>query len=308
MFRQAVYVSTELTEQPFFASALRMMGWSLVPYAQLDHALNHLRKNSADALILHAPLAGIELTQPLVDRIQRAADTKIVVLGSDDLRDKRTQRVVPDPVTAADLASSLSALCPTEGKVILHDLLRSETFEAFTQEAVGYLLSRASATQWQEGQILFQRGDPGDSMFFILTGGMEITLDGHSLVTLGTGSLFGEMAMLQGTPRSATAAATEPTVLLEVPASIVEQADAEFRAVLFELISRTLMGRLEESNRFVSSIEDAEVIDIEDADSAVVAEAAIVDESIFADQAVIEEAGVLDDSAFDGEVFIAEPV
>ena len=303
MFRQAVYVSTELTEQPFFASALRMMGWSLVPYAQLDHALNHLRKSSADALILHAPLAGIELTQPLIDRIQRAADTKIVILGSDELRDKRTQRVVPDPVTAADLASSLSALCPTEGKVILHDLLRSETFEAFTQEAVAYLLSRASATQWQEGQVLFDRGDPGESMFFILTGAMEITLDGHSLVTLGTGSLFGEMAMLQGTPRSATATATEPTVLLEVPASIVEQADAEFRAVLFELISRTLMGRLEESNRFVSSIEDAEVIDITEAESPLVTEASVVGEA-----ALVAEAAVVDDAVLDAEVLVAEPV
>ena len=37
-----------------------MMGWSLVPYAQLDHALNHFQKNRADALILHAPIAGIE--------------------------------------------------------------------------------------------------------------------------------------------------------------------------------------------------------------------------------------------------------
>ena len=128
-----------LDRAAFFASALRMMGWSLVPYAQLDHALNHFQKNRADALILHAPIAGIELSQPLVDRIQRAADTKIVILGSDELRDTRTQRAVPDPVTAAELASSLSALCPTEGKVILHDLLRSETFEGFTQEAVGYL-------------------------------------------------------------------------------------------------------------------------------------------------------------------------
>ena len=302
MFRQAVYVSTELTEQPFFASALRMMGWSLVPYAQLDHALNHFQKQRADALILHAPIAGIELSQPLVDRIQRAADTKIVILGSDELRDTRTQRVVPDPVTAAELASSLSALCPTEGKVILHDLLRSETFEGFTQEAVGYLLSRAAATQWHAGQVLFERGDPGDSMFFILTGSMEITLDGHSLVTLGTGSLFGEMAMLQGTQRSATATAQEPTVLLEVPAEVVEQADAEFRAVLFELISRTLMGRLEESNRFVSSIEDAELIEIAEADSAVVHEAAPVITSEPVESPVIHE------PAFDGEVFEAEPI
>ncbi len=287
MFRQAVYVSTELTDQPFFAAALRMMGWSLVPYAQLDHALNHLRKTPADALILHAPLAGIELSQPLVDRIQRAGGTKIVILGDDYLRDNRNQRVVPEPVTAADLATSLSALCPTDGQVILHDLLQSETFEAFTQEAVSYLLSRSAATQWQTGQVLFNQGDSGASMFFILTGGMEIKLGDHSLVTLGTGSLFGEMSMLQGTPRSATAVASEPTVLLEVPADVVEQADAEFRAILFELISRTLMGRLEESNRFVSSIEDAEIVDVADAFSEHVAQAAVVDESELPDEEVL---------------------
>jgi CRP/FNR family cyclic AMP-dependent transcriptional regulator len=277
MFRQAVYVSTELTDQPFFASALRMMGWSLVPYAQLDHALTHLRKNPADALILHAPLAGIELTQPLVDRIQRAANTKVVILGDDHLRDNRNQRVVPDPATAAELATSLSALCPTDGQVILHELLQSETFEAFTQEAVSYLLSRSAATQWQTAQVLFNEGDSGDSMFFILTGGIEIKLGGHSLVTLTTGSLFGEMSMLQGTPRSATAIASEPTVLLEVPAKVVEQADAEFRAILFELISRTLMSRLEESNRFVSSIEDAEIVDVSEALAQIVDAAEVVE-------------------------------
>jgi len=280
MFRQAVYVSTELTDQPFFASALRMMGWSLVPYAQLDHALNHLRKKEADALILHAPLAGIELTQPLVDRIQRAARCKIVVLGDDHLRDNRNQRIVPEPATAAELATSLSALIPTDGQVLLHDLLQSETFEHFTQEAVSYLLSRSAATQWETGQVLFNQGDSGASMFFILTGGMEIKLGEHSLVTLGTGSLFGEMSMLQGTPRSATAIASEATVLLEVPAEVVEQADAEFRAILFELISRTLMGRLEESNRFVSSIEDAEIVDVSELGDVMVASEAVEESEV----------------------------
>ena len=102
--------------------------------------------------------------------------------------------------------------------------------------------------------------------FAILTGSMEITLDGHSLVTLGTGSLFGEMAMLQGTQRSATATAQEPTVLWRSRRRSSSRRTPS-SAVLFELISRTLMGRLEESNRFVSSIEDAELIEIAEADS-----------------------------------------
>ena len=300
MFRQAVYVSTELTEQPFFASALRMMGWSLVPYAQLDHALNHFQKNRADALILHAPIAGIELSQPLVDRIQRAADTKIVILGSDELRDTRTQRVVPDPVTAAELASSLSALCPTEGKVILHDLLRSETFEGFTQEAVGYLLSRAAATQWHAGQVLLERGDP-----VTVQPSSPGAWRSRSTVTRWRCSARGASLVRWRCCKALSAAPRRPLKSrrsLEVLAEVVEQADAEFRAVLFELISRTLMGRLEESNRFVSSIEDAELIEIAEADSAVVHEAAPVITSEPVESPVIHE------PAFDGEVFEAEPI
>jgi CRP/FNR family cyclic AMP-dependent transcriptional regulator len=279
MFRQAVYVSTELTDQPFFASALRMMGWSLIPYAQLDHALNHLRTKPSSALILHAPLEGITLTQDLVDRIQRAGDTSIVILGVDDLRDNRNQRVVPEPVTAADLATSLSALVPTDGAFVLHDLLQSDTFESFTQEAVGYLISRSAASQWEPGQVLFRQGDAGDTMFFVLTGEIGLSLGGMELPSLHSGSLFGEMSMLQGTPRSTTATALESTVLLEVPASVVEHADAEFRAVLFELISRTLMQRLSHSNEFVSSIEEAEVVEFAEGVGETVSEAIFIDES-----------------------------
>jgi CRP-like cAMP-binding protein len=279
MFRQAVYVSTELTDQPFFASALRMMGWSLIPYAQLDHALNHLRTKPSSALILHAPLEGITLTQDLVDRIQRAGDTKIVILGVDDLRDNRNQRVVPEPVTAAELATCLSALVPTDGTIVLQDLLQSDTFESFTQEAVSYLISRSAASQWEAGQVLFRQGDAGDTMFFVLTGEIGLSLGDIELPTLGTSSLFGEMSMLQGTPRSATATALEPTVLLEVPASVVEHADAEFRAVLFELVSRTLMQRLSHSNKFVESIEEAEMVEIAEAASETISEASFVDES-----------------------------
>jgi CRP-like cAMP-binding protein len=262
MIRTAIYVSAELTDQPFFSSALKMLGWMLVPCAQLDHALTRMRKEPADALILHAPLPGIELTQALVDRIQRASQAKIVVLGVDDLRDNRNQRVIPDPVTAAELATSLTSLCPTESSVLLENLLRSEAFDLFTQSAVAYLLSRTSALQLQPGEQLFSEGDVGNSMFFILTGVIGLRLTTMELPSLTTGALFGEMSMLQGSPRSATAYALEPTVLLEVPAEVVEDADSDFRAVLFELISRTLMERLQHSNQFVSSIEEAEVVDL----------------------------------------------
>lgn len=55
---------------------------------------------------------------------------------------------------------------------------------------------------------LFHAGEPGEEMYFIQRGEVEIILpDGRSIVTLGAGSFFGEMALVLGSPRNATAIA-----------------------------------------------------------------------------------------------------
>ena len=85
------------------------------------------------------------------------------------------------------------------------------------QEAT--LLRDAMATvSLDDGQILFERGDPGDALYIIETGQMRIfTLDEEqkelTLNTLGPGEAFGELALLDGLPRSASAAAVGPTTL-----------------------------------------------------------------------------------------------
>jgi voltage-gated potassium channel len=64
------------------------------------------------------------------------------------------------------------------------------------------------------GTILTRKGQAGDSMFFIVSGEIEIRLDGGRVVALGPGSFFGEIAILTGGPRTATAVAARPTDLL----------------------------------------------------------------------------------------------
>ena len=63
-----------------------------------------------------------------------------------------------------------------------------------------------------------RHGDPGDSMFFISAGEVEVRLP-HGSVKLGQGSFFGEMALLERQPRNATVATTKPTTLLVLYAS-----------------------------------------------------------------------------------------
>ena len=68
---------------------------------------------------------------------------------------------------------------------------------------------------------LFREGDPGDTTYVILKGGIDVIRsdeDGHDVViaTLGAGEVFGELALIDGEPRSASAVAKEETLLFMI--------------------------------------------------------------------------------------------
>ncbi len=71
------------------------------------------------------------------------------------------------------------------------------------------------------GEVIFAEGDRGDGMYQIDSGSVEIwreAEDGKQVVaTLQAGAIFGEMALIDGSPRAASASTLEPTVLLFVP-------------------------------------------------------------------------------------------
>ncbi len=74
--------------------------------------------------------------------------------------------------------------------------------------------------KFSAGTIVFNEGDPGDEMYLIQTGKVNITKRTHDaekvLVTLGPGAFFGEMAIINQKPRSATAVVVEGAHLLVV--------------------------------------------------------------------------------------------
>jgi len=65
--------------------------------------------------------------------------------------------------------------------------------------------------------IIYRRGDPGDSMFFVVSGEVEIDVE-PAPVRLGAGKFFGEVSMLQGRSHHATAFAVQPSTLLMLDA------------------------------------------------------------------------------------------
>lgn len=73
---------------------------------------------------------------------------------------------------------------------------------------------------YNKGDVIFNKGDYGESFFRIISGSVEIVDEGKQLTVLKQGEYFGEMAVLETYPRSASAVALEDgTKLEEVPES-----------------------------------------------------------------------------------------
>jgi CRP/FNR family transcriptional regulator, cyclic AMP receptor protein len=69
---------------------------------------------------------------------------------------------------------------------------------------------------FKAGELIFRQGDPASEMYVIESGNVEIRSDRLLIDTLGSKSIFGEMAIVDGEPRSATALALTEVTLVPV--------------------------------------------------------------------------------------------
>lgn len=96
-------------------------------------------------------------------------------------------------------------------------ILKSKSvLSSLPDDALDLLVKRARVTRFSKGEMLYRRGDDGDSLMVVLAGRIKIsniTDDAREVVLnfLGPGDLNGEIAVLDGKGRSADATALEPT-------------------------------------------------------------------------------------------------
>ena len=86
-----------------------------------------------------------------------------------------------------------------------------------------------------EGRRLVGEGAPGYTFFVIVDGTAQVTADGVSLVTLGPGDFFGEIAILGDGQRTATVTSTSPVRMLVLFGTEFRQLEAAHPAIAAEL-------------------------------------------------------------------------
>lgn len=107
---------------------------------------------------------------------------------------------------------------PEQAKSLLR---QSSLFGELDEETLDHLSERVVERSFDKGQTIFNQGELGDSVFVVAKGLVKVMVnspDGEEMVltTVGPPDIFGELAVLDGGPRSAAAEALQQTTVLVV--------------------------------------------------------------------------------------------
>lgn len=135
---------------------------------------------------------------------------------------------------------------------VIHELKRHYLFAALSEDVLNKIVVAGRLMEIEDGEVLFRKGDPGDFFFCVLKGSIQIGVDVepgrfHLMNLLSAGAVFGEVALLDGMPRTADAVAEEQTQLFTLHRN-------DFRKILIEecQLEELLLRLLCERIRWIS--------------------------------------------------------
>lgn len=146
---------------------------------------------------------------------------------------------------------------------VLESLTSIAFFGGLDGAALERLAGAMRARRFRRGEVIFHIGDPGEALFIIVSGDVKISLPSDTgeeaiLATLGPGDVFGELSLLDGAPRSATATALGPTETVVLPRDRFRELIATEAGVRDALLA-SIAGEL---RRLTTHVEELHFLDI----------------------------------------------
>ncbi len=139
------------------------------------------------------------------------------------------------------------------------ELLRTvPIFSELSEVDIQALARLTTRRRYPKDTVVFFENEQGDTLFMILEGRVRVTIlgdDGREVIlsVLGPGDFFGEIALLDNEPRSATAIAAEDSELLLLQRNEFQGAMSENASISGALI-RVLTARLRRANHQISTL------------------------------------------------------
>ncbi|MBI4511592.1 MAG: cyclic nucleotide-binding domain-containing protein [Deltaproteobacteria bacterium] len=106
----------------------------------------------------------------------------------------------------------------------LLSLRRTPLFQDLPGDALVPLAEAMTEVSASPGHDIVRQGEPGDALYVLLTGNARILQDERQVGRVESGTSFGELALIDGGPRSATVRAAEPCQLLRLARQAFEEA------------------------------------------------------------------------------------
>jgi len=95
-------------------------------------------------------------------------------------------------------------------------IAKAPLFSRVTKKGLTAIAEKAVSKEFAAGTKIVSAGTTGTGFYLILSGGAEVLREGKVVAEFGAGDFFGEMALIDGAPRSADVVATEDTVCLVI--------------------------------------------------------------------------------------------
>jgi CRP-like cAMP-binding protein len=126
---------------------------------------------------------------------------------------------------------------------------RVPLFHGLSPEDVAKIIAKGMTMEVKKGDAVFYQGTVGSQMYVVLGGSVNLTDGKKNLATLRAGDMFGEMALINNEPRSATATAAEDGRLFVLSETIFQKLMTKRVAIRILLnIIATMSKRLRDMN------------------------------------------------------------
>lgn len=130
-------------------------------------------------------------------------------------------------------------------KIIILKSIR--LFSEISEEDLFNLATSLKEVEYESAVEVITQGDLGTCMYIVISGEVDVQIDGKKIATLGEKEVFGELAALDPEPRVATVVTTKTTLLFKIDSTILYYLIAEYPNVAKGII-RILCNRIRNSS------------------------------------------------------------